>query len=318
MQKCLTTVFDCDIIMLVIKLKEKKMKKLITLLVSIILIFSTVLGLTSCGETAKVKIKLIDVKLTDESYAIAIGKDKTQLKNDVNAALKEIDIDAIVEKYQNMDAVTDGYVIPNSAEGIENPLIVATNAEFAPFEYKIGIQYFGIDIEIAVQLAEKLGKTLVLVNMNFDAIITSVAGVNMDEGVSNDGYDAYTYCDLGIAGLSVTEDRLESVDFTDTYFKSAQVLVVKEDDTTFDGLTTASEIEEKLASLTGKKVGSQSGTTGEYYVKGSGAWLNGFENLTFKGYTSHSLAVQDMINGNIDYVVSDYETAKAVVKNFNG
>ena len=292
------------------------MKKLVTLLLcAIIACFSLVVA-TSCGATSKVK--LIDIKLTEEEYAIAIGKGKTELKNQVNAALAEIDVDAIIEKYQDMDSVTEGYTIPNSTNGIDNPLVVATNAEFAPFEYKMGTQYFGIDVEIAVQLAEKLDKTLVLVNMNFDAIITSVAGVEMGEDVDNSDYDTYTYCDLGIAGLSVTEERLDSVDFTNTYFHSSQVIIVNEDDTTFDACETAADVEAILASFEGKKAGSQSGTTGEYYVKGSGDWLDGFKNITFKGYASHALAVQDLINGNIDFVVSDYETAKAVVANYNG
>ena len=292
------------------------MKKVITALLCVILACFSLVVATSCGATSKVK--LIDIKLTEEEYAIAIGKGKTELKNQVNEALAKIDVDAIIEKYQDMDAVTEGYTIPSSANGIDNPLIVATNAEFAPFEYKMGTQYFGIDVEIAVALAKELGKTLVLVNMNFDAIITSVAGVEMDAGVDNDGYDAYTYCDIGIAGLSVTQERLDSVDFTDTYFHSSQVIIVNEEDTTFDNCKTAKEVEALLASFEGKKAGSQSGTTGEYYIKGSGDWLKGFSNITFKGYSSHALAVQDLINGNIDFVVSDYETAKAVVANYNG
>lgn len=292
------------------------MKKIITLLACLVLVFTCLFSAASCG--GKTQVKLIDVKLTDENYAIAIGKGKTELKNQINEALAQIDVDAIIEKYQNMDSVTDGYTIPNSADGIANPLIVATNAEFAPFEYKLGSKYCGIDIEIAVALAEKLGKTLVLVNMNFDAIITSVAGVAMDEGVNNDGYDTYTYCDIGIAGLSVTSERLDTVDFTDTYFKSSQVLIVNADDTTIDGCKELAGVEAILKASSGKKAGSQSGTTGEYYIKGSGDWLEGFSNITFKGYSSHSLAVQDLTSGNIDFVVSDYETAKAIVANVNG
>ena len=137
------------------------MKKIIVLLLCLITIC---LGLTvgaSCKKGQKDIIKIVDVRLTDEDYAIAIGKGKTELKIQINEALAQINVEAIVEKYQDMDSVTEGYVLPSSAEGIENPLIVATNAEFAPFEYKKGVQYFGIDIEIAVQLAKKLGKTLV-------------------------------------------------------------------------------------------------------------------------------------------------------------
>ena len=130
------------------------MKKILTLLLCFMMLCTGLFVFTSCGGNAEPKVKLIDVKLTDENYAIAIGKGKTELKNQINEALTQIDIDAIIEKYQDMDSVTKGYTIPSSANGIENPLIVATNAEFAPFEYKMGTQYFGIDVEIAVQLAE--------------------------------------------------------------------------------------------------------------------------------------------------------------------
>ena len=293
------------------------MKKVITLLLSVSLSILCLFTLTSCEKSTKALFKVIDVKLTDENYAIAIGKEKTELKNQINEALTQIDIDAIIQKYQDMDSVTTGYTIPNSAYGVENPLIVATNAEFAPFEYKVGTQYFGIDIEIAVQLAEKLGKTLVLSNMNFDAIITSVAGVEMEEGVDNEGYDTYTHCDIAIAGLSVTKERLDIVDFTNPYFTSSQVIIVNSADTTFDDCKSLEDVETRLSGLKNKVVGSQSGTTGEYYVKGSGDWLVGFENLAFNGYTFHALAVQDLINGNVSFVIADYETAKAVLSNYN-
>lgn len=293
------------------------MKKVIVFLLCLLTICSGLVVGTSCKKQQEDKVKIVDIKLTDENYAIAIGKGKLELKNQINEALAEIDVKAIVEKYQDMDSVTSGYVLPSSADGIENPLIVATNAEFAPFEYKKGTQYFGIDIEIAVQLAKKLGKTLVLVNMNFDAIITSVAGVAMDEGVDNDGYDNYTYCDVAIAGLSVSKERLDIVDFTDTYFKSSQVLIVNGNDTTFDNCKKATDVEDILASSSGKIAGSQNGTTGEYYIKGSGDWLVGFENIKFKGYASQALAVQDLINGNVDFVVCDIETAKAIVLKYS-
>ncbi|MBQ7642972.1 MAG: transporter substrate-binding domain-containing protein [Clostridia bacterium] len=291
------------------------MKKLTALLVTLMLLVVGTVSLASCTTPGDKKVKMIDVKLTDETYAIAVNKSKTELKGQINDALAEIDVDAIIEKYQDLDSVTEGYTFPSNADGVENALVVATNAEFPPFEYKKGTQYFGIDIEIITQIAAKLEMNVVLVNMNFDAVITSVAGLELDEGVDNSGYDTYSYADVAIAGLSVTEDRSTFVDFTDEYFKSAQVLVVNKDDTTFDGKTQG-EIEEILAGLTGKSIGSQSGTTGEYYVKGSGDWLEGYENITFKGYTSASLAIQDMINGNLDYVVTDYETAKALVAKF--
>ncbi|MBQ9514459.1 MAG: transporter substrate-binding domain-containing protein [Clostridia bacterium] len=335
------------------------MKKIITLLVTLILSMGCIFGLTACGKKSG-QIKFIDVKLTDEEYAIAVNKGKPQLKADINAALKEIDIEAIITKYNNLDSVTEGYTFKSTSTNPENELIVATNAEFPPFEYKKGTQYFGIDIEILNKLAEKLNKEVVLLNLNFDAIITSVQGVEIPSDVDTEGYDTYSYSDIAIAGLSVTEERKQSVDFTDSYFKSSQVLVVKSDDTTFDAVTaltvedltyanakdilpdevTEAEFNAEIANLTadekaealielktmkinkilsemqGKKAGSQNGTTGEYFIKGSGDWLEGYANIGYNGYTSYTLAIEDMLNGNINFVVSDYETAKALVEKF--
>lgn len=331
------------------------MKKIITLLVTLILTMGCIFGLTACDKK-KGQIKFIDVKLTDEEYAIAVNKGKPQLKADINNALKEIDIEAIITKYNNLDSVTEGYTFKTTSTNPDNELIVATNAEFPPFEYKKGTQYFGIDIEILNQLAQKLNKEVVLYNLNFDAIITSVQGVEMPSDVDTDGYDTYAYSDIAIAGLSVTEERKQSVDFTDSYFKSSQVLVVKSDDTTFDAVTaltvddltyanakdvldedvteadfaayTADEkaevlvkvktmkIDKILSEMQGKKAGSQNGTTGEYFIKGSGDWLEGYSNIGYNGYTSYTLAIEDMLNGNINFVVSDYETAKALVEKF--
>ena len=105
----------------------------------------------------------------------------------------------------------------------------------SPFEYKIGNGFVGIDMEIAAFIAEKLGLELVIIDMDFDAVVTSV-------GLNN--------IDIALSGLTINEKRKESVNFTDPYYEeAAQMLVVLADDTTFDGLTTAAQIEEKLKSL---------------------------------------------------------------------
>ena len=122
----------------------------------------------------------------------------------------------------------------------EGKLIMATNATFPPYEYYDGDAIVGIDAEIAQKIAEKLGLELVISDMEFNSIITSV----------NQGK-----ADMGMAGMTVTPDRLKNVNFTDTYAKGVQVVIVQEN----------SDIK-TLDDLTGKKIGVQLNTTGDIYA----------------------------------------------------
>ena len=185
----------------------------------------------------------------------------------------------------------------------KDQLVVATNAAFPPFEYKMGKKFAGIDMEIAKGFADYLGVELVISDMDFDSVVTSV-GKN---GV-----------DIAMAGLTVNEERKESVNFTDSYYNASQVVIVKEGDTSLDGKTTAAEIDAVL-NVAGKKVGVQAGTTGEFYVKGNEAWdFDGLTNATCSPYTNAALAVKDLKNGNIDYVVVDEAPAKSIAKSVGG
>ena len=111
-------------------------------------------------------------------------------------------------------------------------LIVATNAAFAPFEYKDGDKFAGIDIEIAAYLADKLGMELVIQDMDFDAVVTSVGKNNVD---------------IAMAGLTVNETRKQSVNFTESYYNAAQMLVVLDSETAFDNCKSADDVLAKLA-----------------------------------------------------------------------
>ncbi|MDE6148862.1 MAG: transporter substrate-binding domain-containing protein [Ruminococcus sp.] len=266
--------------------------------------------LASCGddgkdsnkteENAKPATKVIDIDLTDEEYAFGVDKDQPELLEQVNSFITEImsngKFDEICNKY-----FADGNPTPiKSAEldDSKDQLVVATNAAFEPFEYKDGESYLGVDMEIAALLAEKLNKELVIQNMDFDAVCLSVGQHK---------------CDLAMAGLTVREDRKEYVNFSDSYYKASQRLVVKGDDTTFDNCKTADDVvkilNEKDAST---KIGVQNGTTGKKYVEGDKEWeFDGFK-VTCTGYKNGSLAVQDMINGNIDYVIIDSAPAACI------
>lgn len=287
------------------------MKKILAILASVLMLVCATLGLTACGSS-EAKIKLINVDLSSEEYAFAIKKGDNELKSSVNQFFKdkESEVSAIFDKYtaDGVDLTTFGSSdIQTTPTGSDSELVVATNLDFAPFEYTNGNKIAGIDMEIAQLLADYLNKTLVIVHMDFEAVVSSVATID-------------TY-DIGIAGLTITPERLEEVDFSDAYFGATQTIVVKADDTTFDGLTTAEAVEAKLKTLSGNsaKCGGQKGTTSQFYINGSADFgFNGFSNLTFSAYSGASLAVNDMINGNISFVVVDKTTANALVKSFNG
>ena len=188
--------------------------------------------------TKKIKgVKVIDVPLTVEEYAFGVDKAQSELLTSVNTILAEMKtdgtLDAIVAAYATGDGIKPFTSAKFDANKADEQLVVATNAAFAPFEYKEGEQFAGIDMEIAAYIAEKLGLELVIMDMDFDAVVTSV-GKN---GV-----------DIAMAGLTVNETRKQSVNFTESYYNAAQMLVVKEGETSFDNCKTAEDVLAVLAS----------------------------------------------------------------------
>lgn len=281
------------------------MKKLIIILMVIAMALAGTFTFAACNKPQGDVVKVIEVPLTVEKYAFAVNKADSALLESVNAFI------ATIKSNGQMDAIIDKYFGEGTIEGItsatfdsaKQQLVVATNAQFPPFEYTIGNKFAGIDMEIAALIAAHLNLELVISDMEFDSVITSVNS---------------NLADIAMAALTVTPAREESVNFTSTYFNASQMIIAKADDTTFDGLATAEEIEAKLASLSGKKVGVQAGTTGKYYTAGSEDWgYDGYSNITVKEYTTGALAVQDLINGQVDYVIIDEMPAKLISKSFN-
>ena len=164
-------------------------------------------------------------------------------------------------------------------------LVMATNAEFPPYEYHEGDDIVGIDAEFAAAIAEKLGMELKIEDMAFDSIIPAVTAGKAD---------------IGVAGMTVTEDRLESVNFSDTYATATQVVIVKED----SDITGPDD-------LAGKTVGVQLGTTGDIYA-------SDIEDATVEQYNKGFEAVQALTQGKIDAVIIDGEPAKEFVKEAEG
>lgn len=166
-------------------------------------------------------------------------------------------------------------------------LIMATNAEFPPFEFVAtdgkGVcgEFDGIDIAIANEIAKDMDATLEVSNMDFNSIIPAV-----DAGKA----------DIGIAGMTVTEDRLKNVDFSDPYWVAVQTIIVKGDNTDITNVET----------LKGKKVGVVTGYTGDLTLTDIGG-------IELARYQKGIDAVQDVINGKIDAAVIDSPTAASFI-----
>lgn len=161
-------------------------------------------------------ITMLDEDFAVEDYAIALnkGSEMTEKFNEAIAAIKENGtLDAILDKYINGVEGAEGYVTPEGTEYPNGTLTMATNAYFPPYEYYEGDEIVGIDAEFAKAICDYLGYELVIEDMAFDSIIPAITSGKAD---------------FGAAGMTVTEDRLVNVDFTDSYCTGIQsVLVLK-------------------------------------------------------------------------------------------
>lgn len=280
------------------------MKKIISLVLAAIMLCGTLMAFASCGK--KVEVKTIDIALTTEKYAYGVKKGDAELLASLNAFLAEIQsngtFQTIVNKYFG-DGTPEG-VASATKDASKDQLVVATNAAFKPFEYTEGNLYYGVDMEIMAAFAKYLNKELVIDDMNFEAVCTSVGN---------------GLCDVAAAGLTIKPDREEILDFSTSYYDASQTLICLSSDKAFAECKTVEDMEAVLKSLPeGTKIGVQSGTTGFYYVKGDADWgFEGFANIDCKSYDNGAMAVQDLINGNIDYVVIDDAPAKNIVASFN-
>ena len=288
-------------------------KKVLTVLLTAVMAIS----MTACGgdkekaeggsadkESAK-GVKTIGIDLTNEEYAFGVDKTQPELLEQVNAFIAKIKedgtLDEICEKFFANGEPTA--VKSAKLDTSKDQLVVATNAAFEPFEYTKGEDYYGIDMELAALLAEELDQELVIQNMDFDAVCLSVGQQK---------------CDIAMAGLTVNEERQEYVTFTDTYYQASQRVIVPASDTSFDECKDAAAVEEVLNKLSeSDKIGVQAGTTAQYYIEGDEEW--GFPGLPAEcvPYKNGSLAVQDLINGNIKYVIIDAAPAKCITEAIN-
>ncbi len=184
-------------------------------------------------------------------------------------------------------------------------LIMATNAAFPPYEYKEGDAFAGIDIEIAQLIAEELGLELQIEDVEFGSIIGGVQSGKFD---------------MGMAGMTVTEERLQSVNFSNTYANGIQSVIVKEGSeyTSFEDFYTGFDADGNPTGVKeGIKIGVQQDTTGDIYSSDEPAnW--GFGDKNVVRYKTGAEAVQALSTGKVTAVIIDNEPAKSFVNTTDG
>ena len=190
------------------------------------------------------------------------------------------------------DASTDpGSTEAGSTEaGGETVLLVATNPEFAPYEYlDEADQIVGFDVDLCNAIGEKIGVKMQFQSMDFTAVIASV-----NSGAS----------DIAASGLTITDVRKESVDFSDPYYQVTQIVIARADDDRFDGATKEA-LEAQLKENV--MIGVCEGYTGEAYVQEDLQIPEG----NYRSYSSISLALEELRTGGIDAIVFDNTSAVA-------
>lgn len=224
----------------------------------------------------------------DIDAASAALKDAiSDLKSDkANTNSKQIAglLDDLKDRKKELESNYDNNNGTVGQSGPKGQLIVATNAEFPPYEYYDESEIVGIDIEIINQIAKETGYGITIEDMSFDSVIPSVSD---------------NKADLGIAAITVTDDRLQYADFSDPYIISEQVVIVRED-------SSLSSIDD----LYGINIGVKLGTTGDIYADDL--------DVQVERYLRGSEAVEALTEGKVDAVITDKSSAKEYVKRFDG
>ena len=283
------------------------MKKFITLLLAVLMVVS----LAACGSkepapaadgsaeseaaASGVQLKILDSEYVTEDYAIAVAKENTDLLSNINTALTALIADGTVAQ------VVDYYV---SGEG-ELPafqqdvaadaevLTMGTNAAFPPYEFYENETIVGIDAVIAGLIADELGMKLDIQDMDFDAIIPAVVSGKID---------------MGMAGMTVTDERLQSVSFSESYATGVQVVIVPEG----SPIETVDQLFDLVESGEDVQVGTQNATTGFIYAS------DDFGEEHVQAFNKGADAVQALVTGKLTCVIIDNEPAKAFVAANNG
>lgn len=244
--------------------------------IAFLLTSAMVLSLAACGSTPANSSQ--ESGSQEESQAEA--SDSQEAENSSDAA-------------ESTDAADGAGTAGEFTTAVEGKLTMATNAAFPPYEYVEGGEIAGIDADIAAAIAEKLGLELQIDDMEFDSITEAVKSGKAD---------------IGLAGMTITPDRQEEVDFTASYATGVQVVIVTED-------SAITSVKDLTAEGANHVIGVQRNTTGDIYTTDDieKAGLG-----TIDRYSKGADAVQALKTGKVDCVVIDNEPAKAFVKEVEG
>ena len=237
-------------------------------------------------------LMILPEEFANEDYAIAIAKGNSSLTSSINDALNTLKangtLDAILNNYIGENIGQTPYTSPENVNRSNGTLVMATNAYFQPYEYYENGTIVGIDVDVATAICDTLGMTLKVEDMEFDSIIPAVTSGKAS---------------MGMAGMTVTPDRLKSVDFSDTYATGVQAIIVKEG-------SDITSVDDLFAEGASHKIGVQTGTTGDLYTTDDieGAGLG-----TVERFQKGADAVLALTQGKIDCVVIDNNPAKSFV-----
>ena len=283
------------------------MKKFITLLLAVLMVAS----LAACGSNnsapaadgsaeaeaaaSSVQLKILDSEYVTEDYAIAIAKENTDLLDSVNAALTALIADGTVAQVVDFYVSGEGELpaVQEDVAADAETLTMATNAAFPPYEYWEGDAIVGIDAVIAGLIADQLGMKLDIQDMDFDAIIPAVVSGKVD---------------MGMAGMTVTDERLESVSFSESYATGVQVVIVPEN----SPIETVDQLFSLIDDGEDVQIGTQNATTGFIYAS------DDFGEEHVQAFNKGADAVQALVSGKLTCVIIDNEPAKAFVAANNG
>ncbi len=262
---------------------KKNLKKVIALLA----VGAMGVSLAACGSSSESSEAVTEA---EEELALseAAGEEPDEFVDGGETSEEEAEeeAEAAEEEAEAEEAEAEEEEAEEASATEGGVLVMATNAAFPPYEYYEGEEIVGIAAEIAQEIADALGMELRIDDMDFGSIIVAV-----QQGKA----------DMGIAGMTVTEERLQNVNFSDSYATGVQVIIVPED----------SDIE-TVDDLDGKMIGVQESTTGHIYCEDD----YGTDNVV--AYTTGANAVEALKNGKVDCVVIDNEPAKAYVEANDG
>lgn len=290
------------------------MKKLISLVVAAIMLFTALAAFTSCNS--KENADLVAIPATDlieEDFGIAVKKGNTELLGMINAVISEWLADGTMDKYiEYYDAVSkndnpDAGDLKRSWDfgNATETITVYTESGFAPYEFVSEGKVIGVDIALMSEVAVKNNMKIEVKDVAFDTITTCVK--------SADGHA------VGAAGMSITPERKEEVDFTDVYASSTIVVV-----------SASGKAYSSVSDLSGLKVGVQEGTVADLIItdasngKGytvdeeSGKTIKIDEKTEVKQYKQYALALQDLKSGRIDAILMDKLPAIAMIEASKG